>query len=67
MVKQYSTIGFRDENNVRITLMLTKEQFERLVDGYKLMWTELLPGDECGPLNFLREILHEAEKVCINE
>jgi len=67
MIKQYSTIGFRDENNVRMTLMLTKEQFERLVDGYKLMWAKLLLGDECGPLNFLREILHEAEKVCINE
>ena len=60
----YDTIGTKDGDNVCIHLMLIKDQFDRLVDGYKIMWNTLKLGDECGPLTFLREILHEAERVC---
>jgi hypothetical protein len=61
---QYDVVGEQNDENIIITITLTKAQFDRLVDSHKRMWSKLTLGDECGPLNFLSDILHEAEKVC---
>jgi hypothetical protein len=64
-MKNQCVVGSSSSNDrVYMSIQITKDQFDRLVDSYKIMWDKLLPGDECGPLNFLREILHEAEKMC---
>jgi hypothetical protein len=65
MTNQYDALGIKDGDTVCMYFRLTKDQFDRLVDGHKNMWSILKLGDECGPLNFLSEILHEAEKVCV--
>ena len=50
---------------VAVRVEIDKEEFDRLLEGYQIMWSQLLPGDECGPLNLVRNILKEAERGCV--
>jgi hypothetical protein len=53
-----------DKESVGCRVVMDKECFDNLVRGYQEMWAKLLPGDECGPLNLVRNILKEIERGC---